>query len=173
MIKRILALSIVLVLVGCNTSNSEDGESTAVEPVNEDAEETDANVESIDTDEPDASGEETTNQSSDHVFVNLVDETTFMDEEGLEAWEDYQFMLSQATIADYIIEGQSSGSSMEEVDAVFQSIEDRDHVIREEVELSNDEKLVLYRYTVDETSDYSDVADFLVELTYYYRFLHG
>jgi len=108
------------------------------------------------------------NLSSDHIFSSLIDETTFINEEGLKAWDDYQFVLSQTTIGDYIIETDSSGSIMEEVDAVFQLIEDRENVIREEIDITNNEKLILYRYTVDETSEYSDVADFLVELTYYY-----
>ena len=55
------------------------------------------------------------NLSSDHIFSSLIDETTFINEEGLKAWDDYQFVLSQTTIGDYIIETDSSGSIMEEV----------------------------------------------------------
>lgn len=185
--KGLIFLCSLLLLTACNTGTTEEGTDTGENPVNEGENGTGDNTDSgtdtdndnqTETDEPDANDDETTDDSDtdeeeahvsgDHVFKNLVDETTFTDEEGLKAWDDYQYVLSQTDINEYSLEPNSNGSTMDEVDAVFQSIEDRDNVEREEVEISENEKLVLYRYTVDENSEYSEVADFLAEVTYYY-----
>ena len=75
--------------------------------------------------------------NTDHKFDDLVNETTFSNEHGYEAWTDYKAARSQYTLGDMNDTDTVEGSSVEEIDAMM----DED-LERFEVDLSETDKMV-------------------------------
>lgn len=122
--------------------------------------------------------EEVVNENTDtnsHLFSELVNESTFTEEYGLQAWEDYQAIIEDVTLGESTILNQEDGSledlngtSSSEIEEKFAALDLRDDVFQDEAFLSEDEKMILYRYPPASDSDLTEVADFLAELTFYY-----
>ena len=101
--------------------------------------------------------------NTDHKFDDLVNETTFSNEHGYEAWTDYKEVRSQYTLGDMNDTETVDGSSVEEIDAIM----DED-LERFEVDLSETDKMVFYRYPDEEGGEFSDISDFLAEIGFYF-----
>lgn len=110
-----------------------------------------------------------------HLYENLVDETTFTEKEGLQAWEDYKAIIKDVNLGEISLinkenpnfdelNGTTSGEIQDQIDTIGISEE----VFQDEVEVSDDEKLSFYRYPPAEDSEYAETAQFLSELTFYY-----
>ena len=110
-----------------------------------------------------------------HLYENLVDETTFTEKEGLQAWEDYKAIIQDVNLGEISLinkenpnfdelNGTTSGEIQDQIDTIGISEE----VFQDEVEVSDDEKLSFYRYPPAEDSEYAETAQFLSELTFYY-----
>lgn len=113
--------------------------------------------------------------SATHLFDELVDGTTFTEEYGLQAWEDYKAIVESISLAESTILNDENataddldGAPTSEVEGRFVDLDLRGDVFTDEVELSETEKMNFYRYPPEETSDYTEVADFLAEITFYY-----
>lgn len=124
--------------------------------------------------EPEEVVDENTNTSS-HLFSELVNESTFTEEYGLQAWDDYQAIIEDVSLGESTILNQEDGSledldgtSSSEIKEKFAALDLRDDVFQDEALLSEDEKMILYRYPPASDSDLTEVADFLAELTFYY-----
>lgn len=110
-----------------------------------------------------------------HNFDGLVNETTFTEEYGLQAWEDYQAIIEDVTLGEITLLNEEdvnykdiNGTTIHEIQKQIDSMDIREDVFQNEVELSEEEKLVFYRYPRATDSDDDGATDFLAELTFYY-----
>lgn len=110
-----------------------------------------------------------------HTYNSLVDETTFTEEPGLQAWEDYKAIIDDVDLGEIsIINGEDpnfdelNGTTSEEIQDLVDSIGIREDVFQDEVEVSENEKITFYRYPPVEDSEHTETAQFLAELTFYY-----
>src|SRR5699024_4211434 len=114
-------------------------------------------------------------ESSSHTYNHVVDETTFTEEHGLQAWEDYKAIINDVDLGEISLINKENpnfdelnGTSSEEIQEQVDSIVKREDVFQDEVEVSENEKLTFYRYPPAEESEYTETAEFLAELTFYY-----
>lgn len=98
-----------------------------------------------------------------------------MDPYALEAWNDYQEIVADAEYGDITLVqtetpdiSKLNGSSFNEMEGRFNSLDLREDVYMEQVAINEQEELYFYRYPAEEESDLSEVSDFLAELTFYY-----
>lgn len=169
MYKRgIFLLTSVMLLGACG------GEANETEADDATADETE--VENIENqDQSTDNSTEAKIDSNLHNFNGLVNETTFTEEYGLQAWEDYQAIIEDTTLGEITLLNEEdinyedlNGTTIDEIQERIDSMEIREDVFQDEVELSEEEKLVFYRYPPATDSEYGEVADFLAELTFYY-----
>lgn len=121
--------------------------------------------EDTDTDPDPSAGQ---NETGTHLFDNLVNLETFVNEHGYRAWEDYQTIGDQVIISDVTDLENLNGSSRTEVENVFANIADRDGIVIDAVDVTEDEQMVIFRYPADDASEYSELAEYYSELTFYY-----
>lgn len=156
--KGLIVLSGLFLLVACD-----EGKTTDPDPEEPVVEGTSGNTEVTET------------NNSSHTYKNLVDETTFTEEYGLQAWKDYEAIINDVTLGEINLinvedpnfeelNGTTSGEIQDRVD----SIGVREDVFQDEVEVSEKEKMIFYRYPPATDSEYNESADFLAELTFYY-----
>lgn len=178
--KGFVFLSSFLLLVACdmnsveedtNSQNEKDTSITEVEKEN--STENEANEESNDSKESYDDTTPTTNET--HLLANFVNDQTFMDPYALEAWDDYQEIVADAEYGDITLVqtetpdiSKLNGSSFNEMEGRFNSLDLREDVYIEQVAINEQEELYFYRYPAEEESDLSEVSDFLAELTFYY-----
>lgn len=178
MYKRgIILLSSILLLTACgeDTTDTEvDDPVDGVEDVESEGTEEDVQ-EDVDNDTNEDDVEEDTNESATHLFDELINETTFSEEYGLQAWEDYKRFVETTTLGESTflnIEESTAedlgGTSTVEVEEQFAALDSRDDVFQAETQLSETEEMVLYRYPPEEDSQYIEMADFLAEISLYY-----
>lgn len=187
--KGIVFLSSILLLAACDTDSVEETPTddqnetdTPTTEVEEDMEE-DVEQEDIVDDETDDEADDTQDLSDDttqttdgtHLFASFVNEETFMDPYALEAWEDYQEVVADATYGEITLIqtenpdiSQLDSSSFSEIEERFDSINLRDDVYMEQLDINESEELYFYRYPAEEGSELSEVSDFLAELTFYF-----
>ena len=154
-----------------DSQNEKDTSITEVEKEN--STENEANEESNDSKESSDDTTPTTNET--HLLANFVNDQTFMDPYALEAWDDYQEIVADAEYGDITLVqtetpdiSKLNGSSFNEVEGRFNSLDLREDVYMEQVAINEQEELYFYRYPAEEESDLSEVSDFLAELTFYY-----
>lgn len=178
--KGFVFLSSFLLLVACdmnsveedtNSQNEKDTSITEVEKEN--STENEANEESNDSKESYDDTTPTTNET--HLLANFVNDQTFMDPYALEAWDDYQEIVADAEYGDITLVqtetpdiSKLNGSSFNEMEGRFNSLDLREDVYIEQVAINEQEELYFYRYPAEEESDLSEVSDFLAELIFYY-----
>lgn len=178
--KGFVFLSSFLLLVACdmnsveedtNSQNEKDTSITEVEKEN--STENEANEESNDSKESYDDTTPTTNET--HLLANFVNDQTFMDPYALEAWDDYQEIAADADYGDITLVqtetpdiSKLNGSSFNEMEGRFNSLDLREDVYIEQVAINEQEELYFYRYPAEEESDLSEVSDFLAELIFYY-----
>lgn len=105
-------------------------------------------------------------RSGDHVFMSLVDLGNFTNELGDEAWDDYQSIVDQVTISELSLEGVMNASSSGEVDAIFNTVSSKDNRVKDVIDVTEDEQMVIYRYPAHDSSD--DIPEYVAELSFYY-----
>lgn len=156
--KGIIFFSSLLLLAGCGDKNTTD--SDPEEPVVEGTEE---KTEIFETESP------------SHTYNDLVNETTFTEEYGLQAWEDYKKIIDDVDLGKINLINEDNpnfdelnGTSREEIQEEVESIVEREDVFQDEVEVSENEILTFYRYPPAKDSEYKETAQFLAELTFYY-----
>jgi hypothetical protein len=180
--KAFLALSSVLLLSACGTENTET-EETEVEPEqteNTQPEDTDVDQAVEETAEPEETGETNASESAQtdapvHVFDNLVDETTFTNDYGLQSWDDYKILTDGFSLGEITIMNQESrdlatieATNKSEIDERFASMDVREDVFLNENQLSDFEQMIHYRYPPETDSEYAEIADFFSEISLYY-----
>ena len=154
-----------------DSQNEKDTSITEVEKEN--STEHEANEESNNSKESSDDTTPTTNET--HLLANFVNDQTFMDPYALEAWDDYQEIAADADYGDITLVqtetpdiSKLNGSSFNEMEGRFDSLDLREDVYMEQVAINEQEELYFYRYPAEEESDLSEVSDFLAELTFYY-----
>lgn len=176
MYKRLIFLSSVFLLIGCDRAGTKE---TPV-PEGSTSEETEAPIEEVmdtpeeDVEDPAAEVEEPATGGS-HTLTNLINEGTFVEPTAIQAWSDYQSVVENATYGEITLLNEETvdfsqldGDSKEEIDGRFESIGLRDDVFIETANVSETEFLDYYRYPADPDSEYSETSDFLAELAFYY-----
>lgn len=176
--RAVLVLSAFL-LTACAPDKSDDAaiiedEVAANENSEEPIEETKEPAADADIEKSSSDAEEQAS-NTDYPLTGLVNEKTFVDTYALQAWEDYQEVISLVTYGDITainVEEQDfsgvEGVSKAEVDDRLASLDLRDDVYMEQVEVSDIEFIDYYRYPAEEDSDYSEISAFLAELSFYY-----
>ncbi len=160
----------VALLVGCCANQIKETpteEQTVAPPIEA--------VEEADTDADTVGVERTSVIDNPHTFANMVNETTFMDPDALDVWEDYQSIVEDISYGDMDVLRKESpvvsdldGTSQREIGDLFSVIHLRDDVIVEKVAIADGEEMHLYRYPAPAESGLSKISDFLVELSFYY-----
>lgn len=178
--KGFVFLSSFLLLVACDmnsveedTDSQNEKDTSITEVEKENSTENEANEESNDSKESSDDTTPTTNET--HLLANFVNDQTFMDPYALEAWDDYQEIAADADYGDITLVqtetpdiSKLNGSSFNEMEGRFNSLDLREDVYMEQVAINEQEELYFYRYPAEEESDLSEVSDFLAELTFYY-----
>lgn len=178
--KGFVFLSSFLLLVACDmnsveedTDSQNEKDTSITEVEKENSTENEANEESNDSKESYDDTTPTTNET--HLLANFVNDQTFMDPYALEAWNDYQEIVADAEYGDITLVqtetpdiSKLNGSSFNEMEGRFNSLDLREDVYMEQVAINEQEELYFYRYPAEEESDLSEVSDFLAELTFYY-----
>ncbi len=178
--KGFVFLSSFLLLVACDmnsfeedTDSQNEKDTSITEVEKENSTENEANEESNDSKESSDDTTPTTNET--HLLANFVNDQTFMDPYALEAWDDYQEIVADAEYGDITLVqtetpdiSKLNGSSFNEMEGRFNSLDLREDVYMEQVAINEQEELYFYRYPAEEESDLSEVSDFLAELTFYY-----
>ena len=178
--KGFVFLSSFLLLVACDmnsveedTDSQNEKDTSITEVEKENSTKNEANEESNDSKESSDDTTPTTNET--HLLANFVNDQTFMDPYALEAWDDYQEIVADAEYGDITLVqtetpdiSKLNGSSFNEVEGRFNSLDLREDVYMEQVAINEQEELYFYRYPAEEESDLSEVSDFLAELTFYY-----
>ncbi len=113
--------------------------------------------------------------SGSHLLADFIHEQTFMDPYALQAWEDYQAVAADASYGEITLVqtenpnlSQLDGSSLSDIEERFEGLPLREDVYMEQVDISESEALHFYRYPAEAESAYSELSDFLVELSYYF-----
>jgi hypothetical protein len=160
--KSAILLTSLFLLAACGGEDTPETDASSEEPTTEAVTETEAETQT-----------ETNNDV--HTYDRLVNETTFTEEYGYQAWNDYQAVIKDATFGEFTaITGENSnpealtGTAKGEVEALFNALDLRDDVIVDEAEVTEKENLVFYRYPPAEESAYSEAALFLAESTFYF-----
>lgn len=178
--KGFVFLSSFLLLVACDmnsveedTDSQNEKDTSITEVEKENSTENEANEESNDSKESSDDTTPTTNET--HLLANFVNDQTFMDPYALEAWDNYQEIVADAEYGDITLVqtetpdiSKLNGSSFNEMEGRFNSLDLREDVYMEQVAINEQEELYFYRYPAEEESDLSEVSDFLAELTFYY-----
>lgn len=178
--KGFVFLSSFLLLIACDmnsveedTDSQNEKDTSITEVEKENSTENEANEESNDSKESYDDTTPTTNET--HLLANFVNDQTFMDPYALEAWDDYQEIVADAEYGDITLVqtetpdiSKLNGSSFNEMEGRFNSLDLREDVYMEQVAINEQEELYFYRYPAEEESDLSEVSDFLAELTFYY-----
>lgn len=178
--KGFVFLSSFLLLVACDmnsveedTDSQNEKDTSITEVEKENSTENEANEESNDSKESYDDTTPTTNET--HLLANFVNDQTFMDPYALEAWDDYQEIAADADYGDITLVqtetpdiSKLNGSSFNEMEGRFNSLDLREDVYMEQVAINEQEELYFYRYPAEEESDLSEVSDFLAELIFYY-----
>ena len=176
MVKKLILVSSLILLVGCNdetVENTPDSGQDIEEPVEMATDDSAGDLDDKQTDDP--AKVEDSSPTSEHPLQNLVDENTFVEPYALQAWKDYQTLVEEITYGEITslnetpvdLEGLD-GSSKADVDLKFETIGLREDVYMETVNASETEFLDYYRYPAEETSDYFQTSDFLAEISLYY-----
>ena len=149
---RLFLLVCICLLAGCGSKGAEEETEQSSQVSFEESVSEWSSAES-------SSDEPVISESDTHIFDLLVDETTFLNEYGYQAWLDY----SRITAAYKLDDGTTTGSTSAEIDDMLDgSIEKVETVI------SENEKIILYRYPDVEGGEYSEVSSFLSELSFYF-----
>lgn len=178
--KGIVFLSSLFLLAACGGEDTTDTEleSNSEDLVSEPEVEAESEAETETESEADAEEEievaETSNVA--HTYDGLVNEATFTNDYGLQAWDDYQAVMQDielGEITDILNQenppaAEVTGTSKGELEELFNSVDLREDVFQEEAEVNEAEDLVFYRYPPAEDSDYNDVALFLAEMTFHF-----
>lgn len=101
--------------------------------------------------------------TTDHLFDGLITDTTFSNTTGYQAWLDYVRVTGEYTLGDIEAVESSKGSSSAEIDALFDET-----IERAETEITENEKMVFYRYPDEEGGVFSEISSFLAEITFYF-----
>lgn len=193
--KRLLILSSALLLMACGAEGTDEDSPS---PTDEDTTEQEVPVETetgddngdteTETDEPedvetdnpgdvDDNEDGTTNQTdtSNNPLANIINEKTFVDDYAMQAWEDYKALTAEATYVESTIMYEENpdfsiidGTSLEEITNHMDEINIREDVFRENLELNEMEQIYYYRYPAEEDSEFSEISDFLAEMSFYY-----
>lgn len=126
----------------------------------------DSDIESISSEEVSSTEVSTTpvvSDSFDHVFEGIVEEADFSNDQGYKAWTDYTAIVKEYTLGDYLAPEKGEGSTAEEIDSLMDS-----EIERVEVDISDTQKMVLYRYPDKEGGEFSETSSFLAELSFYF-----
>lgn len=156
----LFGMSSLVVLSGCNMggsaidSSGEESEQSITEETS--SEEISSVVTSTEVTEPLQS------ETAMVVFDDLVKETDFSNQHGYQAWLDYLTISEEYVIADFY-DANSKGSSSADIDAFF-----GEEIERAEAAVSENEKMVFYRYPDEAGGMYSEMSDFLAEITFYF-----
>lgn len=179
--KGLIALSSSLFLLGaCSTSEpveqtSESEESSlqsvdissSKESISSAGSETfSSDLESMSSEESSSTEASTTpvvSDSSDHVFEGIVEEADFSNNQGYKAWTDYTTVVKEYTLGDYLAPEMGVGSTPEEIDSLMDP-----EIERVEVDVSDTQKMVLYRYPDKEGGEFSETSSFLAEISFYF-----
>lgn len=151
-----------LLLAACGSESREESSASQVEDT---AVETELDNDSTETIESSAHYEVTdVNSFDEHMFENLINITTFTIDQGFEAWTEYKKVTSQYKVSDIsVAEDLFDGSSSAEIDEMMGN-----HSERGEVELSDREKMVFYRYAVEPPAEEGGMPTHLAEITFYF-----
>lgn len=178
--RQMLVMAGVVLLAGCGADaqeNPEEHSSTTIEGTDSDSEliedaELNDNAsdlsEEIDTEDTAAESEEELSENQNMplnvtAFDSLIDEETFTNEGGYQAWMDYKEITSAYTLGDLTGSTEDAGSTLEEMDQLIEEVLDRDDVIRDVIEITETDKMIFYRYPLSEES-----TDRSAELSFYY-----
>lgn len=71
---------------------------------------------------------------------------TFTNEAGYQSWIDYKHITSAYTLGDLTGSTEEEGSTLEEMDQLIDEILDRSDVIRDIIEITETDKMIIYRY---------------------------
>lgn len=159
--KGIVFLFSLFLLAACGGENTTETDSE--EPVVESVAET----EGVDAEEPNDNAVDVTNVV--HTYDGLVDDTTFSEESGLQAWDDYQAIVQDIVLGEVTTDAEEiNATTRSELEGFIEKVDLRDDIFQDEVEVSEDEEMVFYRYPPAEDSGYSEVAQFLAEMTFFF-----
>lgn len=191
--KILIALSSLVLLSACDTEDSEPNDIDTTEETTSEADETaneeegdlagdltseDENEQNDEVQEEDvgsdSSGEEVT-ETPTHAYDNLIDEITFTNEEGLAAWDDYKALIDGFSLGEVTIMNEEDpdytsidGATRSDLEDRAENIDMQENVYQEETPVSDFEQLVFHRYPPAEDSEYTEMADFFAEITFYY-----
>lgn len=133
-----------------------------VEPVEEDSEENPAEVSEVSAD-------------ASHTFDPLIAEDNFIEVHANQAWKDYKSVVADVDYGEVTILNQENpdfseieGTSSGEIEERFNALNVRDEVFIDTIEMNESEHLHFHRYPAKAGSEYSDISDFLAEITFYY-----
>jgi hypothetical protein len=168
--KIVLSLASVLLLTACaNEGTNETG------PVDEEPEEAmTETLEAQETSEEEIEAAEV-DEGRTHVFDHLITEKTFTAPEGYQGWEDYKIATDGVSLADFTMTNKENpnvneldGDSAAELDERFEALGEREDVVRDEIEITERDKMAFHRYPPAADSEYNEVASFFSEITLYY-----
>lgn len=169
----------MLLLGACGTGNMEEGTDNLVDTAMEvQSEESIADSSSVET--ADSSVAEGTNdgaagvaeetaaadeeQSSEtHVFEGVVNEATFTNEKGFQAWTDYSNMTNQYNLGDILNYDNPEGTTITEIDELMD-----DNLEKAETPINETEQMVFYRYVNEELAESTDLSPYVSEIAYYF-----
>lgn len=100
---------------------------------------------------------------TNHVFGKLVKERDFSNSFGYKAWEDYVRITQEYQLGNYRNPEERTGSSSAEIEALMD-----ENIEKAEVEITDQEKMILYRYPDEEGGEFSEQSSFLAEITFYF-----
>lgn len=164
MIKKVVLASSLLLVAGCRNGAKEASSSSVSE--------TEESVSSMSMEESESveidsvSSEESESVATTpgtHVFSEMITQNTFSNEHGYEAWEVYQTVIENYQLSDYMDPADTTGSTVDEIDALFDPA-----IMREEVDISEEQKMVLYRFPDEEGGEFSEISMFLSEIAFYF-----
>lgn len=178
--KGVIFLTSILLMAACNTDSTEETltdeqnePETSTTEVEETTDDTEITEEENDVEAP--ADDSTQSANGTHLLANFVNDETFMDPYALQSWEDYQKVVADAEYGDITLVqtenpdiSQLDGSSFNEMEELFNTLNLREDVYMEQVEINEQEELYFYRYPAEADSELSEVSDFLAELTFYY-----
>lgn len=184
--KYFMLLSSAFILMACDTSEPEEvtPEENPTEEVDPDengdtgsdvTEDPDGDIEENPDSNP--NNDDTNNQTDAHSspVANLINKNTFMEPYALQAWNDYQVLVNNVTYGESTVLYEENpdfsvieGTSLEEMTNQISAINLREDVYTEKLDLNETEEIHYYRYPAEADSAFSEISDFLAELTFYY-----